>query len=143
MRKLQTQLSVLMIEDDPIDVSALRRALVKRDDEVNLASASDGQRALEHLRDQGRRRECLPLLVLDLNMPGMGGIEFLEHLRADPLLRRSVVFVFSSSTLAADIDRAYDRQVAAYVVKSIDRDAFGDLADLIGAYARSVFLPAG
>lgn len=131
-------LAILVVEDDPVDVSAIRRALRGLDGEVRLEDVGDGREALERLRTSVHEHRRGPLLVVDLNMPRMGGLELLDHLRADPVLCRAVVFVFSSSELTADIERAYSKQIAGYVVKAVDRSGHRQLADLVAAYARGV-----
>jgi CheY-like chemotaxis protein len=143
---VDTSLSLLLIDDDPVDVSALRRALRRRQTQFEMHDASDGRRALKWLRDHCDRQGSGvaargPVLILDLDMPQMDGLEFLQHLRADPRLRDAVVFVFSSSDLEADVRSAYGLQVAGYVLKSVEQDGFGRLAELLEAYSRHVRLP--
>ncbi len=64
------------------------------------------------------------LVLLDLNMPRMGGIEFLDELRRDPLLRRTLVFVMTTSSAEEDRVRAYDRNVAGYIMKHRPGETF-------------------
>lgn len=81
------------------------------------------------------------LILLDLNMPRMGGIEFLEELRTDPNLKDSVVFVLTTSDAEADRLAAYDHFVAGYMVKSKIGENFFQLADMLEGYWRIVELP--
>jgi CheY-like chemotaxis protein len=113
-------LSLLLVEDDELDIEMFRRAAGKRGlDEVELRFASDGAAALEMLRTGSDGDDGLQaIVVLDLNMPGMNGHEFLEELRMDTQLRRTIVFVLTSSDHQRDIGAAHDRNVAGYFLKS-------------------------
>lgn len=114
----QPQLSLLHIEDDSLDAEAFRRALRRHQLEADVCVATDGTEALQKLRDPSRVSGDDELVLLDLNMPGMNGHEFLDELRADPSLRTKTVFVLSSSDHARDMQLAYERNVAGYFLKS-------------------------
>src|SRR5215212_3654714 len=96
--------SILLIEDDEVDAEAVGRALRQQQLANPLIHAPDGLCALDLLR--GRPGEApLPkpyIILLDMNMPGMNGLEFLRELRQDPALAESVVFVVTSSTNPQD-----------------------------------------
>ena len=81
------------------------------------------------------------IVLLDLNMPRMDGFQFLEELRGDPKLRRTVVFVLSTSARDQDRARAYDEQVAGYMVKSSVGPQFARLAEFMNHYAGTQNLP--
>jgi CheY-like chemotaxis protein len=101
--------------------------------------ARDGQAALEALRDGSVRRPFL--VLLDLNLPRMNGLEFLHALRADPELTDSVVFVLTTSRRDEDQTVAYRNHVAGYMVKSEVGESSKNLAALLTAYLRLVELP--
>src|SRR5262245_54308276 len=89
----------LLVDDDRIDVLALKRALEMNKIANPVYVASDGVQALRMLRGEvGEQRVPWPyIILLDLNMPRMNGLEFLKELRSDPLLHRTVVFVLTTS----------------------------------------------
>jgi CheY-like chemotaxis protein len=97
--------SILLVEDDKVDVLAIKRSFRDLTIANPLIVAHNGIEALEHLRgENGREKIAAPcLIMLDLNLPRIGGIEFLDVLRSDPSLRRHLVFVMTTS--AADEDR--------------------------------------
>jgi CheY-like chemotaxis protein len=137
-----SEVNLLLVEDDKVDVKAFKRAL--RDLRIlnPLTVATDGMDALEILRGRnGIERLTRPyLILLDLNMPRMGGIEFLDELRNDPELSRSLVFVMTTSADEEDRFRAYDRHVAGYVLKH-SAASFIDAVAMLGHYWRVIELP--
>lgn len=138
------EVSILLVEDDEVDVRAVKRAL--RDLKIvnSVTVASDGIEALEALRGKnGRERMKKPFLILlDLNMPRMGGIEFLDELRRDPELTRSLVFVMTTSGDEEDRFRAYDRHVAGYMLKHSPARTFSEAIAALEHYWRIIELPA-
>ena len=132
-------LSFLLVEDDELDVESFRRALHKHDVDAEIQVAGDGSEALTVLRDTLHSGDVSEtLIVLDLNMPGMNGHEFLEELREDVELRHAIVFVLTSSDHDRDIRKAYDQNVAGYFVKS-EVDSF---IAMISSYGACVKYPA-
>jgi CheY-like chemotaxis protein len=137
------EVSILLVEDDEVDVRAVQRAL--RDLKIlnPLTVATDGIDALDILRGQnGRERLKSPyLILLDLNMPRMGGIEFLDELRRDSELTRSLVFVMTTSGDEEDRFRAYDRHVAGYMLKHSPARTFIEAISTLEHYWRIIELP--
>ena len=135
--------NVLVVDDDDVAIEAVLRSFRKHEVPCRTLTASDGAEALAILRDQhpSKRLECPVLVLLDLNMPGMDGFQFLQAVRADAQLRRTVIFVLSTSTRDQDRDRAYDEQVAGYMVKSAVGPQFSRLAEFVGKYACTQQLP--
>lgn len=135
--------SLLVVEDDAVDLMALQRGLK----DVRLANpitvARDGLEALDVLRGaNGRERLPRPYVVLlDLKMPRMDGLEFLAALRADDELRDSVVFVLTTSSHDEDIASAYRQNIAGYILKERVASDFMRLVTLLDAYWRLVELP--
>lgn len=133
----------LIVDDDQVSVFALQR-MMKRLKLVNpVVTAADGIEALKILRgsDSNRPLEGPYIVILDLNMPRMNGHEFMAELRGDPRLRKSVVFVSSSSNATADIDAAYSQNVAGYLVKDGTAEGFRSSLKMIDDYAELVVLP--
>jgi len=131
--------TVLIVEDDEVDVELVTRGLKKRSLSFNVHTTTDGTRALDFIRGELPDDERSRLIVLlDLNMPRMNGHEFLSAIRNDPTLRKTIVFVLTTSSLEQDRARAYEKNVAGYFVKSnID-----GLLDILGTYADHVEFPA-
>jgi CheY-like chemotaxis protein len=136
---------LLHVEDDDVCLLVLRRAF-KAANLVNPVDfAHDGIDALEMLRGaNGRARLRRPFVILlDLKMPRMGGIEFLQELRKDEDLKKSVVFIMTSSGADEDKVKSYNLGVAGYILKTGPANAFIEATALLDTYWRVVELPAG
>jgi CheY-like chemotaxis protein len=135
---------LLHVEDDELCLMGLHRAFKGAKLTNPIGYAHDGIDALEMLRGtNGRARLPRPFVILlDLNMPRMGGIEFLRELRKDPELKTSVVFIMTTSGADADIEMSYSLGVAGYILKSNPANAFIEAAALLVTYCRVVELPA-
>jgi CheY-like chemotaxis protein len=135
--------NIFLVEDDEVDVMAVKRALKDLKIANPFFRATDGIDALEMLRgENGKKKLPRPYLVLlDLNMPRMGGLEFLEELRKDPDLRRSVVFVMTTSAAEEDRVRAYDKCISGYVLKHSAAHSFIDAVTMLEHYWRVVEFP--
>jgi CheY-like chemotaxis protein len=135
---------LLHVEDDDLCLMGLNRAFkaAKIANPVNFAH--DGIDALDMLRGtNGRPRLPRPFVVLlDLNMPRMDGIEFLKELRKDEELKKSIVFVMTTSDADEDKVKAYDLGVAGYILKSNPANAFLEATALLDVYWRVVEFPA-
>jgi two-component system, chemotaxis family, response regulator Rcp1 len=112
---------LLVVEDSESDVELLREALADSEPRVDLDVVRHGEDALAFLRREGRFEEAQApdLVVLDLNLPRMGGFEVLRALRSDvdPRLRRLPVVVFTTSGNAEDVDAAYELHASSFVTK--------------------------
>jgi CheY-like chemotaxis protein len=130
---------VLLIDDDEVDVMGVTRIFKKNNISNPIVFANDGIEGLEKLRDGS---VPVPRLVLlDLNMPRMNGIEFLRQLRHDPLLKSTIVFVLTTSSAEKDITQAFEHHVAGYIVKSGKESEFTDTAQLLEKYCNLVEFP--
>ena len=138
--KLYQEVSVLLVEDDEIDADCVIRAFKKIGLENLVHRAKDGIEALEMLRTPGKMHRPLVLLV-DLNMPRMNGIELINELRNDPNLSTLVVFVLTTSRADEDRLSAYKHHVAGYIVKNEMDTGFIDLVTMLDEYWRIVVLP--
>lgn len=136
-------IKVLLVDDDLVDRMAVLRGFSRAALDAEVQVASDGREALEILRsdDPKLRMEEPFLVLLDLNMPGMGGLAFLEEVRKDPTLRRTVIFVLTTSDSDEDRMAAYDHLVAGYVLKSKAGRNFEGLISMLQAYWSVVILP--
>ncbi|MBF4989796.1 MULTISPECIES: response regulator [unclassified Methylophilus] len=133
------EVTLLIVDDDDIDAIALERALRKLRLLNTVLRARDGREALELLRTGAVPAPYI--ILLDLNMPRMNGLEFLQTLRTDPLLTHAVVFVLTTSKSDEDLVAAYRNHVAGYVFKQhMDRD-FLEVIGFIEHYWRLVELP--
>jgi CheY-like chemotaxis protein len=135
--------NLLLVEDDEVDVQGLKRAFAKSRIANPITVARDGIEALEMLRGENGH-EKLPkphLILLDLNMPRMNGIEFLEAIRADEELKGSVVFMITTSKADEDKACAYGHNVAGYIVKQDPANTFMEAVSLLEHYWRIVEFP--
>lgn len=135
--------TVLLVEDNVIEQEAVRRAFVRERISNPIVSAVDGVEALARLRGApGVEPVERPyLILLDLNMPRMNGLELLTELRADPELKDSIVFVLTTSRSDEDRVASYNFNVAGYIVKSDVGAGFVRLIGLLDHYWRVVELP--
>jgi two-component system response regulator len=130
---------ILLVEDNPSDADLTRRALVKGRIANDLVVAEDGQEAMDYLRGEGAwaGRNCadLPaLILLDLKLPKIPGLEVLRLVRADPLIRRVPVVILTSSNEDQDIGAAYDIGVNSYVRKPVDYKEFQVAIENLGLF---------
>ncbi|WP_035837986.1 response regulator [Allgaiera indica] len=134
-------LNVLLVEDDLGDAKALIRAMRRAQIAERTVHAKDGLEALSLMRDASAL--CLEryVILLDLNMPRMNGIEFLRALRQDAALRRAVVFVLTTSDDAGDVSAAHDMNVAGYFLKGRVGRNFEALVDTLSRYWELTELP--
>jgi CheY-like chemotaxis protein len=133
-------INILLVEDDVVDVKNVERALRKNNVANPLFVAGNGIDALEMLRKgtvPGPRR----LVLLDLNMPKMNGIEFLQELRRDPALAHITVVVLTTSNDDRDKVAAYDHHVAGYLLKPVTFANFVEVMAALNKYWSLVELP--
>ena len=134
---------ILLVEDDDIDAEAIERLFQKQNAAYPVHRAFDGVEALRYLRgEQGREKLSRPyLILLDLNLPKLNGIEFLEEIRKDRKLRDAIVFVLTTSDSDRDNAAAYAENVAGYLVKSRIGDASIGLVTMLEHYRRLIEFP--
>jgi CheY-like chemotaxis protein len=139
----QKPLSILLVEDDDGDAQALKRAFQKARIANLIMRAVDGIEALDILKGtNGKTRPPSPAIMLvDLNMPRMNGIQLVQALRADEGLRRSIVFVLTTSKRDEDKTAAYNLNVAGYISKERAAEDFLNLVSMIDCYGSIVELP--
>jgi CheY-like chemotaxis protein len=132
----------LIIDDDEVSIMAIKRSMRSLKMENQITIAHDGAEAIEILQKAILPDGILPpiIVTLDLNMPKMGGLQFLEHIRADPTLKKLVVFVLTSSDAPGDIASAFDKNVAGYILKQSQLGSIKDTWQMLKAYADTTVL---
>jgi CheY-like chemotaxis protein len=136
-------LNILLVDDDDGDAKAVQRAFQKARIANPIIRAVDGMDALDMLRGaNGKAKPPSPfMLLVDLNMPRMNGIQLVKTLRDDDDLRKSIVFMLTTSKREEDKVAAYDLNVAGYIVKQTAGQDFLKLVSLVDCYWRIVELP--
>lgn len=128
--------NILLVEDDEVDVMNVKRAFKKNNITNPLYFATNGLEALVVLR--GDHTSSMPrerrLILLDLNMPKMNGIEFLRELRSDPELRAIPVIVLTTSNEDRDKVEAYNLNVAGYIIKPVTFSSFVETMATLNKY---------
>jgi CheY-like chemotaxis protein len=133
-------LNILLVEDDEVDVMNVKRAFKKNNIANPLFVAGNGLEALDVLRG-GTIPQDRRLILLDLNMPLMTGIEFLRELRADEVLRLTPVVVLTTSDDERDRVEAYNLNVAGYILKPVTFSNFCEAMAALNKYWTLVELP--
>lgn len=135
---LERVINILLVEDDEVDVMNVKRAFKKVNITNPLYRASNGLEALEMLRSNISEYPNLPperrLVLLDLNMPKMNGIEFLEELRSDKNLCTTPVVVMTTSNHDQDKVQAYNFNVAGYILKPLTFNKFAETMATLNKY---------
>ncbi len=134
---------ILLVEDDPVDAESIMRTFKRHQINTPFTHVVDGIEALHALRGE-HGYDPLPkpyIILLDINMPRMNGLEFLSALRRDPTLRHSVVFVLTTSNREEDIMAAYNQQIAGYLLKAKVSEDFLDFIKLLNLYRVMIEMP--
>jgi CheY-like chemotaxis protein len=123
---------ILLIEDDDVDIMTVRRSMKELGVPNPLDQVSDGEQGLAFLRDPANARPGL--ILLDLNMPRMNGVEFLVELRADAALKSIPVVVLTTSKEDSDRISSFSQSVSGYMVKPVDYPQFVNTMRIIRDY---------
>jgi CheY-like chemotaxis protein len=130
--------TILLAEDNPRDVELTLIALSENNLANHVVVVKDGVEALEYLRCEGsfklRKRGIPAVLLLDIKMPRMDGIELLQEIRNDPVLKMLPVVMLTSSREEPDLKKSYELGVNAYVVKPVDFAKFIEAVKQIGIF---------
>lgn len=125
---------ILLIEDNPMDVDLTRRAFIRHNLNNPLQVARDGQEALDFI-EKWETGESIPVVILlDLKLPKVSGLEVLRVIRAHPDFRTIAVVILTSSAEDRDIQEAYSLGANSYIVKPVDFDKFIEVARQIELY---------
>jgi CheY-like chemotaxis protein len=134
----EKKIHILLVEDDEVDVMNIRRAFKKNNIVNPLYLATNGLEALAVLRQESKTDPAMPLarrlILLDLNMPRMNGIEFLRELRLDESLRSIPVIVLTTSNEDRDKVEAYNLNVAGYILKPVTFSNFVEVVATLNRY---------
>ena len=129
--------NILLVEDDTVDVMNVQRSFKKANIANPLFIASNGLEALEVLRNESASVQMPKhrrLVLLDLNMPKMGGLEFLKELRADERLKKTPVIVLTTSDQEKDRVEAFNLNVAGYILKPVTFANFSEMMVTLNRY---------
>lgn len=139
MSEKQKEVTLLLIEDDDIDAMSITRAFKKMHISNKIIRANDGLEGLELLRSGAVPSPYI--ILLDLQMPRLNGIEFLEEIREDPKLAQSTVFVLTTSKSDEDITASYKKNIAGYFIKEQVGEGFLDIVKMLKGYWKIVHFP--
>ena len=129
LRQTINQPRILLVEDNPLDVALTRRVFSRQGTEIPITHAGDGLEAVDLLRSG---TGPLPtLILLDLNLPKMDGIEVLKEIRGDPKLGHIPVIMLTTSGRAEDVLRSYAAGANAYIIKPVDLAEFQKVMDTV------------
>ena len=131
--------TIVLVEDNDVDVMGVQRAFKQSGFANSIVVAADGIEALAKLRDGSIGKPYL--ILLDLNMPRMNGIEFLQEVRKDPQLKKSIVFVLTTSSAPDDQSKAHEQNVAGYIVKGKEVGSFVNVASHLDRYMHLCEMP--
>jgi CheY-like chemotaxis protein len=133
-------LNILLVDDDEVDILNVKRAFAKANIGNPMFVASNGIEALELLRS-GQIPTTRRLILLDINMPRMNGIEFLREIRKDPDLQHLTVVVLTTSNEDRDRIEAYQLNVAGYLIKPVTFMNFVDVMATLNKYWTVMEMP--
>ncbi|GMT43163.1 MAG: response regulator [bacterium] len=136
---MEKGMPILLVEDDVVDIKTIQKALNENNICNPLYVTGNGEEALRFLRSEGEYSEPGKsprpgIILLDLNMPVMGGLEFLEQIKNNGNLKRIPVIVLTTSKEDSDMVKSYDLSVAGYVIKPVDFDKFLEVVKVINLY---------
>jgi CheY-like chemotaxis protein len=142
---MDAAINFLLVEDDEVDIKNVQRAFKKNNINNSLFVAGNGEEALEMLRGESESPVNPPpeVILLDLNMPKMGGLEFLQELRKDPRFKSLSVFVLTTSDVERDMIAAYNFNIAGYILKPLEFDQFMNTIKTLDAYWTLCEFPNG
>lgn len=130
--------TILYVEDNPLDVELTMEVLKDRNIVNPVIVANDGIEALEYLKSEGKHVGRTPgnpgMILLDLKMPRMDGLEFLDIVKKSVTFKHIPVIMLTSSREEQDLIRGYDLGVNAYVVKPVDFDDFAEIVKQVGVF---------
>ncbi|ELY42429.1 response regulator [Natronorubrum sulfidifaciens] len=134
--RLETPIELLLVEDNPGDVRLIQDAFEQLPAETTINVTSDGNDALEFLsaRYDHPTAPVPDLILLDLNLPRMGGFEFLETIQADSRFASLPILVVTSSTATEDVLESYERAANAYLTKPTDPDEYVAMVEAVAAF---------
>jgi len=128
----QSLKKILLVEDDPFDARLIQHSLERIPLANEIVWRETGEEMIDYLQEAGTEDLCL--ILMDIRMPVMDGIEALEHMRLEMKLKFSPIVVLTSSKEGRDIERAYELGVSAFVSKPIDHKEFREAVHTLGLF---------
>lgn len=135
------QRPILLIEDNPMDEDLTRRAFIRRKVINPLEVARDGEEALEYLKRWEAGAPLPVVILLDINLPKVNGLEVLSRYKASPTAFKVPIIVLTSSAEDRDIQTAYQLGANSYIVKPVDFEKFLEVAGQIDLYWNVINMP--
>ncbi|NOQ36265.1 MAG: response regulator [Methylococcaceae bacterium] len=130
---------VLLIEDDSVDIMTVKRCFKRLKIPNELWIAENGEEALKILDSSTQVSPCI--ILLDINMPKMNGLEFLEKFKKRKISQKTPVIMLTSSKEESDIDHCFTLGVAGYILKPVEYNEFVETIELLNAYWSKSELP--
>lgn len=130
--EMKSNENILLVEDDAVDAMTVKRAFKDLHVSNCIVVKGNGEEALQYLRDQSTPRPCI--IILDLNMPKMNGIELLRALKQDQRLRRIPAIVLTTSKGEQDRFQTFDMSAAGYMIKPVAYPQFVEVVRNINLY---------
>jgi CheY-like chemotaxis protein len=132
---------ILLVEDNPMDVDLTMRAFAKRKLANPIQVARDGEEALGFL-ERWEAGETLPVVILlDINLPKVSGLDVLQQFKTHPSSQKVPVIILTTSAEDSDIQVAYEKGANSYIVKPVDFEKFVDVASQIDLYWNVINIP--
>ena len=123
---------ILLVEDDAVDVMSVNRCFKQLKISNQLLVAGNGEEAMRILSQTETAMPCI--ILLDINMPKMNGLELLHHLKSSADLKKIPVVMLTSSKEESDVSKCFELGVAGYMVKPVEYEAFVNIIELLCAY---------
>ena len=127
-KQAETPNKILLVEDNPMDIDLTKRAFAINKLPVSIDVATDGEEAIKYISQWDAGAPVPRVILLDLKLPRVGGLEVLKTLKMHPVYQRIPVVVLTSSSEERDLQRAYEYGANSYIVKEIDFDNFLSIA---------------
>ena len=137
MYQLDKSIHFMIIDDDVIDIKDMQRTFKKNNIDNPLHIATNGLEALNKLLGLNGEKKIMPtpqIIILDINMPKMNGIEFMKNIRANKQLKSLLIFIFTTSNSEKDKMEAYNLNVAGYIVKPFQVSQFMEIISSLHRY---------
>ncbi len=132
---------ILLVEDNPVDLDLTLRAFAAKKLSNPILVARDGEEALQYMEKWEQGEPWPVVILLDLNMPKVGGLEVLEKLKSHPDFKTIPVVILTTSSESSDLKSAYQLGVNSYIVKPVNFDKFLEVANHIDLYWRLINKP--
>jgi len=136
---MRTSKPILLVEDDSVDAMTVKRALKDLNITNQLIRTTNGEEALDYLNTESNGSPCV--ILLDLNMPKMNGIEFLKIIKVDEVLKEIPIVALTTSKEEGDVKETFKLGVADYIVKPVDYKKFVEALSPINQFCSFSELP--